>query len=774
MLRVVAGLALLAICFGNEAWAQVDFLSSSPGKLSSSHSSLDGQDNCDECHDSSEPLSRDKCLGCHDHENLKKRMAAGKGFHASGRVKGQPCQRCHKEHRGRGFDLMGWESVGGIGKFNHSETGWPLQAKHKVIECKECHDSTNRQGLRLFMSKSKGCADCHEKEQPHGPVRKGLKKCERCHSQSAWKPPLSTMKFDHNRNSDADMPLEGTHADVACSKCHAKAKFKLGGEAAQCQGCHKSPHDGQLFGTKDCSWCHSPKQRSLRMVQFAHKKRTGYPLLGKHGKLNCTKCHTKSLGKRKPTAGCAKCHGADSGHKGRFKQFGSPPQCETCHQQGGWRGQVFNHGKNTEFALTGKHQRVKCRSCHRGKKSWQFERFDMAKNGCMGCHEHKKAHGGKYQNSECLNCHTQPGAKRMTKKSLEIIHGAKARFPLTLRHAKIKCDRCHVNDVYERMPRECGERCHEDSLHRGRLGDKCMRCHSPGRWDPIRFDHKTDTEYPLRGRHKVVPKCINCHPGARFKDTPRNCGDGGCHKKDDIHQRALGDKCGDCHTETGKTKFQHNRQSKFRIDGAHTLLLCANCHKDRRFKPTPSTCSDCHPEPEVHKGRYGTACADCHSTRGFGSNQETHDVGDFSLKGAHDQLSCKRCHKSGEVRRASGNLCITCHKSDDVHQNGLSPRCGECHTQNAFLPARFNHLQVGCNLPGLHRTLPCADCHLNGNFGGVSPLCVSCHRGDALRVTKPLHINLLECGDCHNTNFFAKPGRNIGIESRLGRQTICR
>src|SRR4029077_3953029 len=191
--------------------------------------------------------------------------------------------------------------------------------------------------------------------------------------------------------------------------------------------------------------------------------------------------------------------------------------------------------------------------------------------------------------------------------------------------------------------------------------------------------------------------------------------------------------------------------AKFKIDGKHTPLACAACHKSVTFKPVRSDCVGCHAEPAIHKGRYGTDCQRCHSTTSFGDVRAQHDVGDFSLTGAHDQLACARCHPGGEKLRGSGNLCISCHRKDDIHRNALSPRCGECHTQRAFAPARFDHMTVGCSLMGLHSTLPCADCHKNGNYGAVSPMCVSCHRNDALRVKQPDHRQFpLECGNCHN------------------------
>ena len=107
----------------------------------------------------------------------------------------------------------------------------------------------------------------------------------------------------------------------------------------------------------------------------------------------------------------------------------------------------------------------------------------------------------------------------------------------------------------------------------------------------------------------------------------------------------------------------------------------------------------------------------------------------------HDNIACERCHKDNRPLAGSGNLCINCHRQDDIHNNSLSPRCGECHTQWSFAPARFDHTRVGCNLTGLHRTIACFDCHKSGNYVGLSAQCVSCHatmrraRTAALRTT---------------------------------------
>jgi hypothetical protein len=141
----------------------------------------------------------------------------------------------------------------------------------------------------------------------------------------------------------------------------------------------------------------------------------------------------------------------------------------------------------------------------------------------------------------------------------------------------------------------------------------------------------------------------------------------------------------------------------------------------------------------------------------------------------HDSIACNRCHKDNRPLAGSGNLCINCHRQDDIHSNSLSPRCGECHTQWSFAPARFDHTRVGCNLTGLHRTMPCFDCHKQGQFGATVPTCVGCHRDDALRhanagTDTQGHINLFQCAGCHNPNTWEPAGPGLGYN----RESVCR
>jgi len=128
---------------------------------------------------------------------------------------------------------------------------------------------------------------------------------------------------------------------------------------------------------------------------FDHSERTRFDLGPAHRKLKCEQCHTKALGEVKPNRTCEQCHAKDNKHGDRFKAFGSPPRCETCHPSGGpkWTPNNFNHATHTKFKLEFKHAEVTCRACHRGASPSEFERFAFNPNkDCKSCHAHAKVH----------------------------------------------------------------------------------------------------------------------------------------------------------------------------------------------------------------------------------------------------------------------------------------------------------------------------------------------------------------------------------------------
>jgi len=805
-------LFVLCVLFVGSTAHAGDFFASSPGPLAQSHAGLDTQDHCNDCHvDGSKEVSNDKCLNCHDHNDLKARISAGKGYHASSAVKGKKCETCHLDHKGKAYDIMGWKSVaGGEKAFNHDLSGWPLNGKHAQTDCADCHKAKNKAGLKTYMGTDRLCGSsgCHNNDQPHKFERKDMLACERCHGESVWKPAKTAaqQKFNHDDRKDAAMPLFGSHKDVACGKCHPKAVFnRPDADPDSCgnSGCHASPHDGHLFNKRDCEWCHSPTFKTLKEQNFDHTEKTRFDLGPAHRKIPCYNCHTKALGEGKPTGACEQCHAKDNRHGDRFDAYGSPPRCATCHPSGGpkWTPKSFAHGRQTKFSLTGKHGDVSCRACHRGKGPADFEKFTNVMNGnkveCMNCHEHKNVHDRQYTNNSCTQktgasgCHSDAGKMEFNYKNLtERYHGPASNFPLIKGHKGVPCGDCHTGrknkgtTTFDKIPADCNAsgKCHEDSLHKGTLGEECVACHTSGVWDALKFDHDEpfpdDAEgevkqFPLKGAHKEL-ECEACHPARKYAEAPAQCSADGCHAEDDAHKGRLGDKCERCHVETGDNLFNHNTMSAFKLDGKHDEVRCADCHPSITFKPRPMSCFGCHPEPRVHKGQYGTACEQCHTTQTFEDVKPLHDIGDFSLRGMHDSLACERCHKDSRPLAGSGNLCLNCHRQDDIHNNSLSPRCGECHTQWSFTPARFDHARVGCNLTGLHRTFACYDCHKGGNFIGLAANCASCHRDDAAKATASSgtnHDGFVSCANCHNPNAW-RPA--AGSNNAFGRDSVCR
>jgi len=109
----------------------------SPGELAEPHAHLEGISNCTQCHDLGEHVSDQKCLACHT--ELKVRIDQKKGFHSSTKVNGKSCIICHSEHLSRKYDIVHLDK----NKFDHKETGFILEGKHKEKQCADCHKPEN-------------------------------------------------------------------------------------------------------------------------------------------------------------------------------------------------------------------------------------------------------------------------------------------------------------------------------------------------------------------------------------------------------------------------------------------------------------------------------------------------------------------------------------------------------------------------------------------------------------------------------------------------------
>ncbi len=226
--------------------------------------------------------------------------------------------------------------------------------------------------------------------------------------------------------------------------------------------------------------------------------------------------------------------------------------------------------------------------------------------------------------------------------------------------------------------------------------------------------------------------------------------------------------CENCHTQSAwkpirsKPEFDHNK-TRFPLRGLHEGVACVQCHKSLVFTNVGTKCADCH--SDIHRGQFGLNCERCHTVKGWQINLRTipgHE-NRFPLVAAHASLVCDDCHKGAAVSQFQGlsTACISCHARDFTqvafpnHQAANFPTdCQACHTMDSWRWAAFDHLKfTGYALTGMHATLDCQACHVNGNISSSS--CVSCHLKDYNGTNNPNHPAAgipQQCEICHTTS----------------------
>lgn len=212
---------------------------------------------------------------------------------------------------------------------------------------------------------------------------------------------------------------------------------------------------------------------------------------------------------------------------------------------------------------------------------------------------------------------------------------------------------------------------------------------------------------------------------------------------------------------------------------------CTQCH-DLGEHVSDQKCLACHKELKVRidqkKGFHSSSkvgkknCITCHSEHlsrkydivHLDKDKFDHQDAGWPLEGKHKEKKCQDCHKTENITDplikkkkitflGLNTACLTCH--EDKHQKTLSTTCTECHTFEAFKPAKkFDHNKSKFVLKGKHVALDCKKCHEVGlqngkeyqKFKGLEfgKGCVSCH--------KDLHENKFgqNCAECHNEESF--------------------
>ena len=113
----------------------------SPGELSAPHAGLEGVGNCTSCHALGKNIDNEKCLACH--ADIAERITRRTGLH--GGLASHKCVECHKEHHGREFRIVRFDST----HFDHERAGFTLKGKHARLACVACHRPSNLKDERV-------------------------------------------------------------------------------------------------------------------------------------------------------------------------------------------------------------------------------------------------------------------------------------------------------------------------------------------------------------------------------------------------------------------------------------------------------------------------------------------------------------------------------------------------------------------------------------------------------------------------------------------------
>ena len=259
------------------------------------------------------------------------------------------CVSCHSEpdaHRGM-FSLdcaachstEAWKPASPDGViFDHEATHFSL-ARHaktydgQALTCSACHSAQVTKGAKF---QTQNCIDCHTGQAARQPTTEKIDKPAdflKVHMQTFGKNCLGChdgvdrmSNFDHAKF----FLLDGKHAALACTVCHAGQQFV--GTKGQCNACHKEPliHAG-FFGLK-CEYCHTSDAWRPALLHLHN-----FPLdHGGKGEVDCKVCHTGSYAQNT----CYSCHDHQveairtSHAKVSLPKDVTLEQCTACHLNG--------------------------------------------------------------------------------------------------------------------------------------------------------------------------------------------------------------------------------------------------------------------------------------------------------------------------------------------------------------------------------------------------------------------------------------------------------
>lgn len=180
---------------------------------------------------------------------------------------------------------------------------------------------------------------------------------------------------------------------------------------------------------------------------------------------------------------------------------------------------------------------------------------------------------------------------------------------------------------------------------------------------------------------------------------------------------------------------------------------CFSCHTAFSGVPAES-CIDCHKPDDIgrlttkglkiqkpltstpfHQKLVRQECVACHSDHSGVRRFRPTGYFDHSLLDSTSRKECRGCHQSPR---------------DTLHQQ-LKDECGQCHNQDRWKPATFDHRDYF--LLDRDHNAPCGTCHVRNDYSGYT--CYGCHEHSLQKIRRE-HIeegirDFDNCVECHRS-----------------------
>ena len=394
------------------------------------------------------PVPFRECSSCHDDPH-------------KGRLVGK-CADCHV--------TQGW-GVMEKKEFNHATTRYPLEGKHRTVQCESCHGANLARPNPGFAS----CGSCHaDAHRGEATLAGRPADCAACHRLTGFAPSTFTVA-QHNVTS---FVLKGKHAPVKCSGCHGATKVRLRPPSSRCADCHVDAHGAQLSARADkgmCDACHAEAGWTPSTFSVANHAALRFPLDGRHATASCAACHGPQRAGLPPVAR------TESLGTARVLLAVPERECQSCHAD----PHAGRYARGGARSLDGG-----CSSCH-GTLAFRPARVDVALHARFSF-----ALDGAHRATPCVACHAEFTVPAATSTLVRSARGVTA-LPFTATRTTT-CASCHANP-------------HGSQFATRKEGGACEGCHEAASFTPAtKFDHERDATFSLRGAHAKVA-CVKCH-----------------------------------------------------------------------------------------------------------------------------------------------------------------------------------------------------------------------------------------------------------------------